>query len=167
MPFSPSSLRRIFGILILVAVLALDQWSKFAVTAAAGVGDVPREIFPIFNLVMVRNHGISFGFLAHGQAGMATLLTALTSVVALLLFLWLMVTSEWSTAVALGFVIGGALGNIFDRMRYEAVTDFLDFHLGMHHWPAFNLADSAIFIGVVILVLISIVGRAEDKETPP
>jgi signal peptidase II len=155
---------RLIGIFILMAVFALDQWSKTALAHAAQAGAVPHEILPVFNLVMVRNHGISFGFFARGQAWMPLVLTLVTSAVALMLFIWLALARDWKVCLALGFIIGGALGNILDRIRLGAVTDFLDFHLRSYHWPAFNLADSAIFIGVVILVLISIVGRAEIKE---
>jgi len=90
-------------------------------------------------------------------------LTGLTSLVALALFIWLLRVTDRFMAFALGFIIGGAIGNIIDRVRLGAVTDFLDFHWRAYHWPAFNLADSAIFIGVVILVLISIV-RPSSKE---
>jgi signal peptidase II len=114
---------------------------------------------------MVRNHGISFGMFAESHAWMPLLLTVLTSLVAIGLAFWLARNDEPVVALALGAIIGGALGNIIDRARTGAVTDFLDFHIGMYHWPAFNVADSAIFIGVVILVLIGIVSPAKKKET--
>ena len=155
---------RLMGFFVLTAVAILDQWSKFALINAANAHAIPREILPFFNLVMVRNHGISFGMFAESRAWMPLLLTIATSLVALGLALWLARTDEPWVALALGSIIGGALGNIIDRARMGAVTDFLDFHLKMYHWPAFNVADSAIFIGVVILVLIGIVSPAKIKE---
>ncbi len=91
-------------------------------------------------------------------------LTVVTSLIAFILFLGLLVATDLLVALALGCIAGGAVGNIIDRVRVGSVTDFLDFHLGEYHWPAFNVADSAIFIGVVILVLISIVRPAIKKE---
>jgi signal peptidase II len=92
------------------------------------------------------------------------LLTVFTSCIALGLLVWLARTREKPVALTLGLVIGGALGNIIDRLRMGGVTDFLDFHVGQYHWPAFNLADSAVCMGVVILVLMSIVSPSNEKE---
>lgn len=151
------------GFCALIAVALLDQWSKTTVIDAAFAGGIPRDITPFFNLVLVHNSGISFGLFARMQDWMPMVLTGLTSLVALALFIWLLRVTDRFMAFALGFIIGGAIGNIIDRVRLGAVTDFLDFHWRAYHWPAFNLADSAIFIGVVILVLISIV-RPSSKE---
>lgn len=155
---------RFAGFCLIIVIMLCDQWSKTALTLAAQSGDLPREILPFFNLVMVHNHGISFGFFSHGQSWMPVFLTVMTSLVVLVLIVWLMRATEGLVALALGCIIGGALGNIADRARLGSVTDFLDFHWQSYHWPAFNLADSAIFIGVVILVLISIVRPAVKKE---
>lgn len=107
------------------------------------------EITPFFNLVMVWNKGVSFGMLAgHDQP---YLLIACSLLIVGILCAWLARARFLYTAVALGTVIGGALGNVIDRLRFGAVADFFDFHLGAYHWPAFNIADAAIFIGVVLL----------------
>jgi signal peptidase II len=156
---------RLLGFCLLLAVLIADQWSKAAVSTA-GFDRSPRDILPFFSLVLVHNRGISFGLFTQVQAAMPWALTATTSAVAAGLLIWLARANDWFITLALGFIIGGALGNIIDRLRLGAVTDFLDFHLGGYHWPAFNLADSAIFIGVVILLLISIVGPSAPKEEP-
>jgi len=155
---------RLLGLLVLLVVFALDQWSKAAIVRLEQMASIPREIAPFFNIVRVQNYGISFGFFAHGQAWVPLALIALTSCMALALCILLLRARETLPALALGSILGGALGNICDRMRVGAVTDFLDFHIGHYHWPAFNLADSAIFIGVVILVLISIVGPSTKQE---
>ena len=91
-------------------------------------------------------------------------LIALTSCIVIFMSFWLIRANEKYTILALGCVIGGAIGNIIDRIRFGAVVDFLDFHVSGFHWPAFNLADSTIFIGVVILIIGSIVCPHPDKK---
>jgi len=138
--------------LSLVAV-ALDQAAKIWVEAVLQ----PHEslaALPFFNLTLVYNQGAAFSFLAD-QGGWQRWFFALLAVVAsIILILWLrrLKPQEWLTAAALSLVIGGAVGNLIDRVLYGKVTDFLDFYLGAYHWPAFNLADSAIFLGVALLI---------------
>jgi signal peptidase II len=156
---------RLTGFAVLLCVVALDQWSKTAVIAAAKSSAIPTQIFPFFNLVLVWNQGISFGIFNHMQSWGPLLLTSTIATVALTLAAWLCVARDWPTALALGFIIGGALGNITDRVRYGAVADFLDFHWKGYHFWSFNVADSAIFIGVVILVFMSIVTPSMEKES--
>jgi len=151
------------GLFIAAAVILLDQGSKALLLAQAQLVDFPVRICTFFNLVLVHNTGVSFGMFAHQQAWMPLLLTAATCLIVLMLLIWFFRANDKATLYALAFILGGALGNIIDRVRYGAVTDFFDFHVGSYHWPAFNVADSAIFIGVVILVLISIV-RRESTE---
>jgi signal peptidase II len=152
---------RLVALLLCFGIIALDQWSKQLLLSLSNSGEFPIEIFNFFNIVLAWNSGISFGMFAHMQAWMPLILTIATSLVVLFLVVWLVRTRDLCTSAALSFIIGGAVGNIIDRVHYHAVIDFLDFHLGNYHWPAFNVADSAIFIGVVILVLISIVRPAK------
>lgn len=126
--------------------------------------EVPRALLPVLNLVLVHNRGISFGLFAQMQPWMPLLLTIGTSAIALALCFWLARATDRATCLALGLIIGGAIGNIIDRLRFGAVTDFLDFHWHAYHWPAFNLADSAIFMGVVILLLIGIVRPSKERQ---
>lgn len=122
------------------------------------VSPVPSlEILPFFNLSIVLNRGISFGMFSGTEAWLPLFLILSTSFIVLVLAFWLLRARERFIILSLGIIIGGALGNIIDRVRYGFVVDFLDFHLGDYHWPAFNIADTAVFIGVVILVLMSIV----------
>jgi signal peptidase II len=151
---------RLGGVLLALAVAALDQASKAVIVSAAARGAFPRPILPFFRLVLTWNTGISFGMLSRWQS-MAHLLMLCVIAVAMLLLAWLARTQERSTIIALGFVIGGAAGNIVDRLRFGAVADFLDFYVRQYHWPAFNIADSAIFIGVVILLFAGIVHSKE------
>ena len=138
------------GAAIAAIALALDQATKAAVLAGALPSD--GEILPVLNLVLVRNRGISFGILS-GAGIPAGLFTILGVGLVALLAVWLARAADRITAVALGLMIGGALGNIIDRIRQGAVTDFIDLHAGGWHWPAFNLADVAICSGVVLLLL--------------
>ncbi len=141
------------GISVLVAALLLDQLSKSVVTAHAErlAGNLP--VFPGFNLVFHRNDGITFGLF--GQVPWWAL-TGVALTVTAWLFLMMLRTTRASEAMAYGLIAGGALGNVIDRIRFGAVTDFLDFHVGSYHWPAFNLADVAVVTGAAVLVLSSV-----------
>lgn len=143
-----SAVRR-FGVACAVAAFALDQGSKAIVlafpTLAAGV-----EVLPFFDLVRGQNSGVTFGMF-RGAPWWVLALLALAIVAALSVWLWR--AQNLLVAAALGQLIGGALGNVLDRLRHGAVTDFLDFHLGAYHWPAFNLADVAVVSGVALLLL--------------
>lgn len=144
------------GIATALAAFLADQASKWYLLAVADIAHRPPiEVTPFFNLVMVWNQGVSFGMLAsHNQPYP---LIALSLIICAFLVRWLWTTSITWVAAAIGLVIGGALGNIVDRLRYGAVADFFDFYIKNLHWPAFNIADSCIFIGVVLLCVDSMV----------
>ena len=141
------------GLALAAAVTLADQLSKL--WALDGWFDPPRiiEVTPFFNLVAVWNTGVSFGFLSGQSDIMPYVLAGLAAVVALVLVLWLIRARGGFLTTGLGLVIGGACGNIIDRLRYHAVVDFIDVHFAGFHWPAFNLADSTITIGVGLLLL--------------
>ena len=134
---------------VAAVALVLDQASKWAIEEL--VMDPPRVIAVtgFFNLVLVHNTGVSFGLFGE-QTPWA--LGALAFAVSGALLYWLRREPERFLALAVGLIVGGAMGNVVDRVRLGAVMDFLDLHLGTWHWPAFNLADSAITIGVAFLV---------------
>jgi signal peptidase II len=141
------------GWLVAVGVLVVDQLTKWWILAA--VMDPPRAIAvaPFFNIVLVFNRGVSFGMFGTAPGWMPWLLTAFALAIAAGLGVWLRrVRGRW-LGVALGLIIGGALGNVIDRLRFGAVVDFLDFHAAGYHWPAFNVADSGITVGVAVLLL--------------
>jgi len=143
------------GLTTALIVVVLDQLSKAAVLAMfAGriLGD--REIVTsFFNLALTYNRGISFG-LFNGGAGVNALIFSLAAAAIIgVLVYWLRRAASPFLAVAIGMIIGGAVGNVIDRLRLGAVVDFLDFHVDAFHWPAFNLADSAICIGVIAMLL--------------
>ncbi len=149
-----------------LAVLAfvLDQASKLAVVKLLPFGYPGVEITPFFNLVHVYNKGAAFSFLADQGGWQRWFFAVLAFAICGLLIHWLRkqsVTQRWS-GIAYSLIIGGALGNVFDRLVLGHVVDFLDFYWGRAHWPAFNLADSFIFIGAAMIVLDGF--RSEKKK---
>lgn len=149
------------GLIVAAVVIILDQATKWWVVTI--FMDPPRvvDVGPFFSVVMVWNRGVTFGFLSDtpywGQWAFIGLSLAIVAV----LLLWLRrLESRWRAA-AIGLVIGGALGNVIDRIQYGAVADFLDFHVDTYHWPAFNMADSAITVGVTIMIFDALFGPKE------
>lgn len=157
------------GLLIAGVVALADQASKL--WALNGWFDPPRtiEITPFFNLVAVWNTGVSFGFLAGRSDVMPFVLAGFATLVALVLVVWLFRAQGLLLTIGLGLVIGGAIGNIIDRLNHRAVVDFIDIHFAGFHWPAFNLADSAITVGVGLLLVDSFTRRDEpsDRDRKP
>ncbi len=146
---------------------AVDQLHKWYMLEVVGIAmRPPVEVTGFFNLVMVWNRGVSFGMFSQGDELSRWALTALAAVICVVLFVWLARTPSRFLMWVVALVAGGAAGNIIDRVRFGAVADFFDFHLGGFHWPAFNIADSLIFIGVALLVLDSIVGGRPSPESP-
>lgn len=147
---------------VALCVLALDQLTK-AVALRALFGQPPIEVTGFLNLVLVWNPGVSFGMLQGlGDLG-PWLLTGFGVAVSAALLFWLLREQRTPTRVAIGLVLGGAIGNIIDRVRFGAVIDFLDFHALGYHWPAFNISDSAIVVGAALLVLDGL--RSERSAT--
>ena len=146
---------------IIGAILIADQTSKFAVLEAYTPWGWPMEVTPFFNLVLVWNQGVSFG-LFQGNDGdvQRWLLTGLAFAVAALLSFWLWrgVDDAWQRW-SFRLIVAGAVGNAIDRILHGAVVDFLDFHLAGWHWPAFNVADSAIVTGAVLLLVDGLLPR--------
>ena len=163
--------KQAFGWLLLAAaVFALDAWTK-QLASAHLLARQPVELLSWLNLVLAHNTGAAFSFLA-GAGGwqrwfLALLATGVT--VALLVWLFRLQRGQWHLGLALGLLIGGALGNLVDRLRLGYVVDFIDVHWAGWHWPAFNVADSAITCGIIILLLDalreSLRGR-DRKQTP-
>ncbi len=145
------------GLLIAIVTILLDQLSKQWVVMDGLNSRFISEVTSFFNLVLVWNRGVSFGMFSNHPEWMPIILTLIALAITAVLFVWLWKAETRLSAIALGLVIGGAIGNIIDRLLYGAVVDFLDFHLGGMHWPAFNVADAAIFIGVVLLLIETII----------
>lgn len=137
-----------------VLVIALDQLTKYFVVNHLEFGQ-PVSVVPFFNFTLNYNPGAAFSFLG-GQSGWQVyLLAAISLVVVAILIVWLGRVKRSDTLMAMGIclIIGGALGNFIDRVRLTYVVDFLDFHVKNWHYPTFNIADSAICVGVFLLVL--------------
>lgn len=135
-----------------LAVIIADLVTKAIITRWLFHGEAVPVIPGFFNIVYYRNPGAAFGIFNHGDVMRRVFLIG-SSVVALVVIGVLMRgTKSALTLFALSLVAGGAVGNLVDRVRYGTVVDFLDFHIGRYHWPAFNVADSAITIGVILAV---------------
>jgi signal peptidase II len=153
-----TSARR-WALVLAAAVVAADQLSKWWIVT--GVMSPPRviEITGFFDIVMVWNSGVTFGLFSAG--GMRWVLVGVSLAIVVLLVGWLARTDAPAPALAIGAVIGGAIGNVVDRLNYGKVADFLDFHAFGWHWPAFNLADTAIVCGVAVILFDAFTERSE------
>ena len=144
-----------FGLLLAAITVVLDQFTKALVLAFLEPYQAV-EWAPFLSCVLVFNTGISFGLFAGESALLWWVLIGLALAVSVLLTSWLYKEKRPRVASALGLILGGAIGNVVDRIFRHAVVDFLDLHIGGWHWPAFNLADSAITVGVVLYVFTSL-----------
>lgn len=144
-----------FGLLLAAITVVLDQFTKALVLAFLEPYQAV-EWAPFLSCVLVFNTGISFGLFAGETALLRWVLIGLALAVSVLLTSWLYKEKRLRVASALGLILGGAIGNVVDRIFRHAVVDFLDLHIGGWHWPAFNLADSAITVGVVLYVFTSL-----------
>lgn len=151
-----------FGLVALLAV-ALDQATKVAALAVLTFGD-PIAMAPGFNLTIGFNEGASFGMLSGVMAGRPLAMAALTGVITLALA-WAGLRARHSReAAGFALIVGGSLGNIVDRLRQGAVTDFLDLYWGDWHWPAFNVADMAIACGAGLLLISALTSRLPERD---
>ena len=135
------------------AIVLIDQLTKIAIERAFDYGDV-HPVTGFFNLVLTYNRGAAFSFLASASGWQKHFLTVI-GIGASLFILYLLARhgSQKLFSLALAMILGGAIGNVIDRLAYGHVIDFLDFHVGGWHWPAFNVADSAIVGGAILLVV--------------
>jgi signal peptidase II len=143
------------ALLIAAAVLLFDQATKWAILGAATPPLQPQHLARVtgfFNLVLTYNTGVSFGMFQGEAAWQRYFLIAVNLGVSLALLIWLRKQVVGLMPYAIGLVVGGAIGNAIDRLHQPGVVDFLDFHLAGWHWPAFNVADSAIVCGVALLI---------------
>jgi len=156
-----------YGLVAAVAVFVLDQLTKWAVTGPLGIrtlGDV-REVTGFFALRFVPNVGVSLGLLPADAAWMRWGLVVLTGAIAAAVAVWMTREGRRWDQLALGLVLGGAMGNIVDRVRFGWVVDFADLHFGAWRpFLVFNLADAAISAGVAVLVIRALVVRDVPRE---
>lgn len=138
------------------AVVLLDQFLKAYIAATMRLHESIPIIEGYFNITYVKNPGAAFGFLSNASPQIRSLFLISVTVIAIVLILYFISKStakEVLLTFSLSLILGGAVGNLIDRIRFGAVTDFLDFYISSYHWPAFNVADSAISLGALILVV--------------
>lgn len=158
--------RMAFAWLIVSAlIVALDLWTKSLATESLTLYR-PVEITSWLNMTLAHNYGAAFSFLSDAGGWQRWLFTGLASVVTVVLIVWLLrlPAKEKLTAAALGLIIGGAVGNLIDRINNGYVVDFIDVYYRGWHWPAFNLADSAITGGVILMLLDALVLSVLKKK---
>ncbi|MDH5231679.1 MAG: signal peptidase II [Gammaproteobacteria bacterium] len=145
-------------------IIILDQITKIA-AASNLMMFTPVSVFPGFNLTLMHNTGAAFSFLSDAGGWQRWFFTVLAIGVSIFIMFWLhkLPKHEKLNAIALSMIVGGAIGNVIDRIRLGYVIDFLDVYVGNAHWPAFNIADSAISVGAVLLIVLSF--KSESKTT--
>jgi signal peptidase II len=163
-------MKRKYWVLLVVFswVLVVDQWTKHAVQQKLALYQKVEVIRGFFNLTHVRNTGGAFGILAGEKGGAGSLLFVVVSLIAIgsILFLFKkMKEDEESLVLSFSLVLGGAIGNLIDRFRYGEVVDFLDFSIASFHWPAFNIADSAICLGIGLMAFELLIRDHKRKST--
>ena len=149
--------------LIILITLGLDQLSKWYVLTDLMNPPIPIDVTNFFQLVLVWNKGVSFGMF--GSADLTWVLAIVAIVVTIILSGWLFQAKTLFLSSAIALVVGGAIGNIIDRIRFGAVIDFLYFHIGEYYWPAFNVADAAICVGVGLILIDGLLLSKEQPKT--
>ena len=165
MPPKPNALP---WLLVSVLVIALDQLSKWWALTALQPAGVPHPVIPGFlNWTLAFNTGAAFSFLAQGGGWQRWFFVGLAVVISVALMIWLARTArrEWRTALPLALVIGGALGNLIDRLHASQVTDFIQVYYRDWYYPTFNVADSGICVGAVLLILFGLRQPAPNKTS--
>lgn len=153
------------GIIIALTIIILDLYLKKLIFEI--LDNKPGQIIVMtnfLNMVKVYNTGVSFGMLSNLSNGIV-ILSIMTISITIIFIIWLTRINSKHMSIALGFIIGGAVGNITDRIMNGAVADFIDFHVMGYHWPAFNLADSVITIGAIILIFDEFVLSKKNHST--
>ncbi len=164
-----STLYRGAYLLVSLAVLFIDQWTKGLITRTFDVHQSSTVVANIFDITYVRNSGAAFGLFASVDSSLkAIALNTIAVLVFLVVSGYALRTPHRSVRLQVGFalILGGAVGNLLDRVRFSYVVDFLDFSIAGHHWPAFNIADSAICIGVGLLFLDMLRSEEELPASP-
>ncbi|HWE76588.1 MAG TPA: signal peptidase II [Stellaceae bacterium] len=150
-----------FGLIVALVVIVLDQASKAWIVGffSERAGEPVAVLTSFLNFVLTGNRGMSFGLFNNNAAMNTAVFTVLAAVIVIALLVWMRRADNPVIRLALGMIIGGAIGNVIDRLTRGAVVDFLDFHLGNWHWYAFNVADAAICLGVIGLLLDGLLAR--------
>ena len=148
-----------FVLLLGLAVILLDQLTKQYIRSAFVYGESLPVLDGFFNLVYVRNDGAAWNMLS--GHGLVLILISVVVLILLVIYRRSFLQEQFFHTVLLGLMVGGIVGNLIDRIRMGWVTDFLDFHIGTHHWPAFNIADSAICIAASLYIITNLLQKKE------
>lgn len=143
----------VVGVYLMALVALVDQGTKWLAMDMIAAVKKTVSVTSFFNITLSYNKGVTFGMFNNHSDWMPYILLLVALAVCSVLLYWLSRTASLKEALGLGFVLGGAVGNIIDRVRFGAVVDFLDFHYAGYHWYTFNIADSAIVLGVALLLL--------------
>lgn len=144
----------IFWLSVSVLLVVLDHWTKFLASSELSYGQ-PVEVLPVFNLTLQHNPGAAFSFLADAGGWQRWFFTAISLLVSVILLVWLirLKPADKLMAASLAFILGGAVGNLWDRLVLGYVVDFISVHYNSWYFPAFNIADSAITVGAGLMIL--------------
>ena len=142
-----------YVLLITLSVIALDQITKYMIVTSFNTHD-SIEIFPFLNIVNVRNTGAAFGMFRSLGSGFFIIIS-----LAAIIFVVNLIMRNAYNFIGLSLILGGAVGNLIDRLFYGKVVDFIDFSIGNFHWPAFNVADSSLTIGIGIILITSLLKK--------
>ena len=161
---------RLTGLGLAALVFGVDQWVKWLVTGPLGLDQDGEQLvlLPFFDLTRASNYGVSLGMLTATSSEMRWGLVALTALIAAVVLVWLLREKVLGEILALSLVLGGALGNIRDRVLYGHVVDYADLHFGdFRPFLIFNIADAAITIGVLLILARSFLSREKAQDTAP
>lgn len=149
-----------------VVIIVSDQISKYWASASLNLHE-PVNVLPFFNFTLMHNQGAAFSFLSQAGGWQRWFFTIIALVVTAVIVHWIrrLSPSETWMAVALSLIAGGALGNVWDRIQFGYVVDFIDVYYNTWHWPAFNIADSAITVGAVMLIMEGFKGKPKPTQT--
>ena len=152
------------NLIIILSIFTLDRLTKLYVIYLDKINNGSEILISKFlNIYLIWNQGIAFGLLSFEKDNLYNILTALIIIIILFL-LFLITRSTGLKKYSLTMIIGGALGNVFDRIYYKAVPDFIDFHVGNFHWFIFNIADIFITIGVILMILLELIDNNKNKS---
>jgi signal peptidase II len=157
--------RRLIALLLAAVIFAVDQWVKGLMLGPLALREIGQiEMLPFFNLTWTENYGVSLGLLTANSDTMRWVLVGVTSLISLVVLVWMLREKAWPELLGLALVLGGALGNIRDRATFGFVIDYADFHIGgFRPFLIFNIADAAITIGVLIILARSLFSREKPK----
>lgn len=154
-------MKNLWWLLLGFAVVVADQTTKLIALLNLSSG-AAKSVFPVLNFSLAFNKGAAFSFLSSAGGWQNIFFIALAIFVCAMLVVWLLQSSSKCQCWALALIVGGAVANVVDRLHYGHVVDFIDFHINDWHWPVFNVADSAITVGVVLLLISYVLGEKKS-----